>query len=805
MSEARFANADAEGTVAGKWSSIPGGRESSPGFIDLKGNLTRALASRIANYVPNRIAQTRDWLERSIQAGTSSRVNFELKGDLFEFPWGEGRGDGHFLVEGEIKDGRLQYHPDWPSVDAIQGSFKFENRRMEIDAQRAAIFASRATNVRAVVADLGAKPPMLEINGDVDTAGADGVRFLRQSPLVNGPGAFARTISVEGPGRLKLAFQFPLWGPRVVQVQGEYTFSGATASVGRTLAMRDVRGQLAFTEKGVRAPDITGTLFGKPAHLAMSMLPDGQVLTAIEGRIDPPGIAPHVHEAIAARLTGSADWRARVVSGRLGTELTITSDLKGLGSTLPAPLAKAPGDARPLSVTVSNLGADNEVTHAALGNATHARFARVAPGSERWSAAFKFGAPFGQEPIRDGLWLYGTLEDGDVDAWLAVFAAPGETPAPTTASPRIELRGIDMRIGTVRYWGREFKDMRAVLTRNGPEWSGRLDGPPIAGDVRWNPEGKGRVQARLERLAIGESTAAADAKQQATQRDLPALDVVAEKFDFRGKWLGKLELDADNAADEWRIARLDITNGHAKFNSSGVWRRTAGGPLTTLQIKFDTENLNALMNQFGYGDYIKRGTGQFEGTLVWPGYPYDFALANLAGSFKVDARQGQFAKIEPGAGKLLGLLSLQSLPRRALFDFRDVFSAGFAFERISGDVKVARGILITDDFEISGPSAFVSLAGEVSLPQETQTLTMHVVPEVGEGVALAASLIGTPVLGLSTLLVSKLLKNPLGKVVAYEYQVTGTWDNPEVTRLSSPPPKTAASSRESAATTGATP
>src|SRR5262249_29002757 len=158
-------------------------------------------------------------------------------------------------------------------------------------------------------------------------------------------------------------------------------------------------------------------------------------------------------------------------------------------------------------------------------------------------------------------------------------------------------------------------------------------------------------------------------------------------------------------------------------------------------------------------------------------------------NFKVEASRGQFAKIEPGAGKLLGLLSLQSLPQRALFDFRDVFSAGFAFDRIEGDVKVARGVLVTDGFEIAGPSAFVSMSGEVSLPLETQTLTLHIVPEVGEGLALAATIIGTPVLGLSTLLVTKLLKNPLGNAVAYEYQVTGSWDNPQVTRLSAPAPQ----------------
>ena len=184
---------------------------------------------------------------------------------------------------------------------------------------------------------------------------------------------------------------------------------------------------------------------------------------------------------------------------------------------------------------------------------------------------------------------------------------------------------------------------------------------------------------------------------------------------------------------------------------------------------------------------MKRGSGTLEGTLAWPGLPHEFAVSNLAGSFKVGAQRGQFARIEPGAGKLLGLLSLQSLPRRVTLDFRDIFSEGFAFDRIQGDVKVARGVLLTDNFEIVGPAAFVSIAGEVSLPNETQGLTVRVVPEISEGVALAATVIGTPVLGLSTLLVTKLLRNPIGKVVAYEYQVSGSWDNPQVQRTSAPP------------------
>ncbi len=788
--EAHVSNADADGRVSGIWRSLPEAREKSPGFVDLKGTFSRASPGRVANYLPNRIAETRGWLERSLQGGEMTRATFELKGDLYEFPFGK-ESRGHFVFEGDIRNARLDYHPDWPSIDAIDGTFKFQNRRIEIAASRAAIFASRMSASTAVIEDSMARPPLLILDADIDTSGADSVRFLRESPLVNGPGAFTRAVAIEGPARLKLHLEYPLWGTEPVRVAGDYLFAGATASVARTLVLRDIHGRLAFTERGVRAPELAGTMFGKPATLAMANQPDGRVLTEIEGAIDVPTLGAYVPQAINARLSGVAAWKARVLSGSKGTDVTITSDLKGLASTLPEPLVKTAADARPLEIQVQGVGTEGELALATLAPGVHWRSRRFAPGgAERWQVALKMGAPVTHETARDGLWLYGEVPTLDVDAWLAVFAQerrsdvlkPGEELA-----QGLELRGIDLKMGRVRYLGREFAQMSVGLERRGAQWNGNLEGPLVAGAVQWTPEGKGRVIARLQRLAIPE---AKDVPQSApapsADADLPVLDVIAERFDFRGKALGRLELKAQHAGEEWRIDHLDLTTDHSKFRSSGGWRRTGAGSITSLAVKLESENLNALMSQFGYGDYLKRGTGSLEGTLVWPGFPYEFSPGILSGTFKVESKRGQFAKLDPGAGKLLGLLSLQSLPRRAMFDFRDVFSDGFAYDGIQGNVKIARGILLTDDFQISGPSAFVSLSGEASLPQETQNLTLRVIPEVGEGMALAATLLGTPVLGLSTLLVSKLLKNPFGKAVAYEYQVTGSWDNPVVTRLSAP-------------------
>jgi uncharacterized protein (TIGR02099 family) len=795
IEDARLANADAEGHFAGTWRSLPDAKVKSPGFLDVKGTISRAQIGRAARYLPNNLEQTRSWLATAVQSGESPRLDFELKGDLHEFPFG-GESTGHFLIAGDVRDARLRYHPEWPAVEAIDGSIRFHNRRMEIRAQRATIFASQVKSAVAVVDDLAARPPLLTIDGDVDTTGSDSVRFLRESPLVQGPGAFTRAVSVEGPANLKLHIDYPLSGSDPVRVAGDYVFAGATASVGRALAMRELEGKLSFTEKGVRAPELTGTLFGKPAVLVMASQPDGQVLSSIEGRIDSAALREYVPEALAARAEGTFAWKARVLSGPDAAQLSIASDLKGLALALPEPLGKTAGDARALTVEFTRLGQEDQGTTVAMAGGIFARFGRATvAGAERWRAALKFGAPFASEPVRDGLWLYGELPALDVDAWKAVFPATRAAAQPSEAqqpAEAVELRGVDLALGRARFLGRDFTQVRARLDREGMRWSGRLDSPMIAGDIQWNGEGRGRLIAKLDRFALPEPAPGASMTPQGDEPELPGLDIRAASFDFRGHNLGSLELNAEPVGPEWRIAKLDIGNSHSKFTSSGVWRRTGAGALTTLAVKLDVNNLNALFALFGYGDYLKRGSGNLEGTLVWPGYPSEFGLSILSGTLKVEARDGQFAKIEPGAGKLLGLLSLQSLPRRAMFDFRDVFSEGFAFERIQGDVKVARGVLLTDDFEISGPSAFVNLSGEVSLPQETQALTMKVVPEVGEGMALAATLFGTPVLGLSTLLMSKLLRNPLGKAVAYEYQVTGSWDNPVVARTSAPPARAAA-------------
>ncbi|MDP2253770.1 MAG: AsmA-like C-terminal region-containing protein, partial [Thiobacillus sp.] len=189
------------------------------------------------------------------------------------------------------------------------------------------------------------------------------------------------------------------------------------------------------------------------------------------------------------------------------------------------------------------------------------------------------------------------------------------------------------------------------------------------------------------------------------------------------------------------------------------------------------------LDRFGYADTLRRGSADIHGNASWTGSPADFAFDTLAGQLDFKAGGGQFLKINPGAGKLLGVLSLQSLPRRLSFDFRDIFNQGYAFDDIGATLRIARGVVYSDDFRMRGPAAKVNMSGLADLNQESVQLRVKVIPKLSEGLAVAGALIGGPLAGVGALAAQKLLRDPFEEAVSQEYMVTGAWQEPDVKKL----------------------
>jgi uncharacterized protein YhdP len=156
----------------------------------------------------------------------------------------------------------------------------------------------------------------------------------------------------------------------------------------------------------------------------------------------------------------------------------------------------------------------------------------------------------------------------------------------------------------------------------------------------------------------------------------------------------------------------------------------------------------------------------------------------MNGQIRLELARGQFLKVDPGAAKLLGVLSMQSLSRRFSLDFRDVFSEGFAFDGITGMAKINQGVARTDNLKMRSVNVTVLLDGSADIAKETQDMHVAVIPEINAGAAsVVYALAVNPVIGLGTFLAQLFLREPLARAFTYEYQITGPWKEPLVSKI----------------------
>jgi uncharacterized protein YhdP len=270
---------------------------------------------------------------------------------------------------------------------------------------------------------------------------------------------------------------------------------------------------------------------------------------------------------------------------------------------------------------------------------------------------------------------------------------------------------------------------------------------------------------------------------------MPALDIVAEQFLIKDTHYGRLELAAVPEGTDWRLERLALTNPDGKLALDGVWKKGAQPrPLTQANLRLEIGDIGKLLKRLGYPEGVRGGTAKLQGSLSWSGVLYELDYPTMSGDLKLEAAKGQFTKLDPGIGKLLGVMNLQSLPRRVTLDFRDVFSDGFAFDEVSGAARIERGIAATENFRVRGPAASIVMGGTVDLARETQSLKVRITPQLTESVAVAGALVGGPVAGVAAYIAQKVFKDPFGQLATFEYDVSGTWSDPTVKRVRTPAP-----------------
>lgn len=265
---------------------------------------------------------------------------------------------------------------------------------------------------------------------------------------------------------------------------------------------------------------------------------------------------------------------------------------------------------------------------------------------------------------------------------------------------------------------------------------------------------------------------------------IPALSFDIDDLRLNDQPLGAAQVRTRPTASGLRLERLQARRGRQTIALSGEWTGRGDAARTHLVAEIDSDDFGALLGGLGYGGRIDGGNGRLRFDAAWPGSPVAFALPGLEGQLTMDVRDGRLLEVEPGAGRVLGLLSIAQLPRRLMLDFRDFFSKGFAFNRLGGTVRFADGTARSDDLAIDGPAAAIGIRGTANLRAQSFDQTIEVRPKTGNLLTVAGALAGGPVGAAIGAAANAVLQKPLGGIGAKTYRVTGPWKEPKVEVIS---------------------
>ena len=259
----------------------------------------------------------------------------------------------------------------------------------------------------------------------------------------------------------------------------------------------------------------------------------------------------------------------------------------------------------------------------------------------RGTVRFGGAAP---EPEKNGVWIGGAVKTLDLDGWIALARAGG-------GDARVEWGGVELKADAVDLFGRRFNQLALTAVMQGGLWRGTVAGKELEGNASWDPQGQGRIVARMK--TVSDSGRAA---RRSRRRSPPPRSRASCRRSISSRSSSSRTTRSSDGSscsprpgtDSWRIEKLRITNPDAVFTAEGMWQAGLAEPRTQISLRLDTPDAGKLLTRLGYPEGVRRGKAKLEGALAWTGAPYEFDYPTLSGGLLLEVGRGQFTKLESG-------------------------------------------------------------------------------------------------------------------------------------------------------------
>lgn len=795
----------------------PDGRTRA-GSIELQAKVSHADVGAVARFMPLVVGPgVRQWLEQGLVGGGAEAVDVRLAGDLGDFPFDGPSDQGVFRVSGHLRDVGVDVAPHakepWPRFENVRGHLLIDGGALTARLDQGTVREGLPHAVTLKGVHLGIPKlrhgAVLTVEGEAAGPAESFLEYVRRTPLDGLTGRALHEARATGNWQLPLKVVAPLTDITGLKVEGAVLFDGNTLRLYPDMpAFGSLKGAVGFTETGASSRELRGTFLGGEFQ-AQGSGGKGGGKVEFTGRIAGTelqswwtiGSLRHVGGTAAYSGTLAFDAQARMT-------LDIESDLQGLSLGFPQPLNKPAAAQWPMRMTLSTQAERQRRLQVSLPQRAEFDMTFVPPaGSQPWRilrGGLGVNRPAKAQP---GFRLDIDTQQFDLDAWQDILDESGQASASGKAGATgqaaqgggLAVEGplkADIRAAEITAMGYGLKQARLAATRTGRRWQVDAESRQVAGRIEWETrEGDGQVGsvvARFGRLVLDKATEnpALQEAAQESSANMPDIDLAAEDFRWGGWELGRLRVLGSHVnARQWSLRELVLENPDATLRAHGDWERQAGSAADaqrrmTLHGAWQIRDLGRLLDRFGMPGVVAGGVGDAKGTLSWVGKPFSYDLPSLQGHVGLAFDKGRFLQAPSTAGRLLGILSLQSLARTATFQGGNLFESGFAWDTIRSSVSVASGVAEIGSFSMDGPSATAVLGGHADLVARTQDLQAVIVPHIdASAAALLAGLAVNPVLGVGAFLTQWIMRQPLAEAFTYRYAVTGTWSEPVIRRI----------------------
>ena len=788
----RVANPDALITGKASWENTGG-----PGTLSLSGKIHRAKGTQVVHYLPNVIGHdTLHWLKEGILAGDVTHGDYEVRGPLAQFPWDDQK-EGLFRIRAHVKNGKLNLQPSnhrkpiWPFLENVTADLLFEGNRMLIQAPYGESSGLIARNVRVEIPSYFASgTPLLahaHIRGDAQHV----MQYLNDAYYIhNAIGSHFQETKAQGKVTADLRLHLPLARLQESRYHVRADFNDVSFYYGLRLpTVKNLKGSIDVSRSGIYTPErILGHLNAEPFSLEIQQKEE-ELQLQIKGQISSRQIAHFVQQkALTRYIQGSSDLNVFININTALETLRVQgeSSLQGLTLSFPRPFTKPADEFWPINFIWSDAPKLTSLTINApdhlMGQWNFLPFRRH-PEWALQSGYLEIGAPYQTTHDADFL-VQINLPFLNLDQWNQVLQQWNQhIPKQDSIQPRDLLpentlvhTNIDQMI---------IKDypvhtlQSTIRLFNQQNWHVRIKAKEVSGQMEYHPNPE-QLIVKLNQLYLPDVTEKVDLSSARSKQTgvLPDISLVIDDLRLRNRILGKVELQSKNQGEIYLINKLALTLPTGQCMSHGHWLRTPNQNQTHLNITAQTSDLGNILHNLGIKEVINKTTGKLTAKLEWTGAPHQPDVSTLSGKVESTFSTGQILPIEPGAGRILNLLSMQHLLRRLTLDFSDVIQKGFAFDSISGTYQIQKGIVRTHDTALISPSATIFLSGLVYLPQEKLDITAKVLPKFNAEAAGLALTIANPAIGIGTLVGQWLLKDEISKFLSFEYKISGSFSDP---------------------------